>query len=138
MKGFNNNLLPLFPAVALCAALVLSALSSCGEDLLTDPKQVVFPDTNVSYQEHVQPFFNLTCTYSGCHSSGTRAGNLALTSYLEFIDSPGLIIEGKPDQSVLVQVLEGNLPHVPSFQDRITENHVQGIRQWILEGALNN
>ena len=129
---------PFVPAFALATLLLAGSLLSCGDDILTDPKQVVFPDTNVSYQQHVQPFFNLTCTYSGCHSSDSRAGNLALTTYMEFIDSPGLIIEGDPESSVLVQVLEGRLPHSVSFQERITQNHKDGIRQWIKEGAQNN
>ncbi len=129
---------PFVPAFLLGTLLLSVGVFSCGDDVLTDPRQVVFPDTDVSYQQHVQPLFNLTCTYSGCHSSDTRAGNLALTTYMEFIDSPGLIIEGNPESSVLVQVLEGRLPHYVSFEERITQNHINGIRQWIKEGAQNN
>ncbi len=129
---------PFVPALLIGALLLSGSLFSCGDDVLTDPKQIVFPDTNVSYQRHVQPFLNLTCTYSGCHSSDSRAGNLALTTYMEFIDSPGLIVEGKPESSVLSQVLEGKLPHSVSFTERITQNHIDGVRQWIKEGAQNN
>lgn len=134
-RRFRN---PFIPSVVLGTLLLSSTMFSCGEDILTDSKQLVFPDSNVSYQRHVQPFFNLTCTYSGCHSSETRAGDLDLTTYMRFIDSPGLIIDGNPESSVLVQVIEGRLPHYTTFDGYVTENHIKGIRQWIKEGAQNN
>ena len=129
---------PFLPALLVALVLLACSMSSCGDEILTDPKQVVFPDSNVSYLQHVQPFFNLTCTFSGCHSSDSRAGDLALTTYMEFIDHPGLIIEGHPDNSVLAQMLESKLPHSADLSDRITQNHINGIRQWIKEGAQNN
>lgn len=128
----------LLPGIVFTCCMTLIGLSACGDDLLTDPKQIVFPDSNISYQRYVQPLFNLSCTYSGCHSSESRAGNLALTTYMEFIDEPGLIIVGNPESSVLVQVLDNKLPHTATFQDRITRNHIDGIKKWIQEGALNN
>jgi hypothetical protein len=126
------------PGILFSCFMALVGLSACGDDLLTDPKQIVFPDSNISYQSSVQPLFNLSCTYSGCHSSESRAGRLALTTYMEFIDEPGLIIAGKPESSVLVQILDNKLPHPVTFQDRITRNHIDGIKKWIEEGALNN
>lgn len=126
------------PGIIFGCCMALIGLYGCGDDLLTDPGQVVFPDSNVSYRQHVQPLFNLSCTYSGCHSSESQAGGLAFTSYLEFIDEPGLIISGNPGSSVLAQVLDNKLPHPPTFQDRINRNHINGIKKWIEEGALNN
>lgn len=128
----------LLPGVIFTCCMALIGLSACGDDLLTDPKQIVFPDSNVSYQRHVQPLLNLSCTYSGCHSSESRAAGLALTSYMEFIDEPGLIIAGNPESSVLAQIFDNKLPHSATFQDRITRNHIDGIKKWIKEGALNN
>lgn len=116
----------------------LTALSACGDDLLTDPRQIVFPDKNVSYINHVQPFLHLSCTYSGCHSSESRAADIDFTAYFEFISKPGLVVEGTPESSVLAQVVDNKLPHRESFQSRITANHIQGIKTWIAEGAKNN
>lgn len=127
-----------WPIALLFACLGLAVLSSCGDDLLTDPRQVVFPDANVSYQNHVQPFLSLSCTFSGCHSRESRAADIDLTSYLEFIGKPGLIVEGNPESSVLVQIVDNKLPHRQSFQERITANHIQGIKTWVAEGAKNN
>lgn len=125
-------------AFALCLCVALAALTSCGEDLLTDPRQVAFPESKVSYKEHVQPFLSLSCTFSGCHSRESRAADIDFTSYLEFIGKPGLVVEGNPESSVLVQVVDNKLPHRQSFQERITANHIKGIKTWIAEGALNN
>lgn len=127
-----------WPLAVLFICFGLAALSSCGSDLLTDPRQVVFPETEVSYQNHVQPFLSLSCTFSGCHSRESRAADIDLTSYLEFIGKPGLIVEENPESSVLVQVIDNKLPHRQSFQERITANHIKGVKTWIAEGAKNN
>ncbi len=112
--------------------------AGCDENTVSKPEDIVFPDSSVSFQRHVLPFFQLTCAYAGCHDDQTQAGGIALTSYFNLWTKPGLIIPGDPDNSVLVQILEGRLPHPPSFQARVTQNHIRGIRQWIAEGAKNN
>lgn len=118
--------------------LILLCCFGCSENTLTSPSDIIFPDSNVSFQQHVAPFLQLTCAYAGCHDEHTRAGGIALTSYFHLWEKPGLIIPYDPENSLLVQVLEGRLPHPPSFQGRVTHNHIRGIRQWIKEGAQEN
>jgi hypothetical protein len=43
-----------------------------------------------------------------------------------------------PDNSLLNQILEGKQGHLLTFQQRISEAQIRGIRQWVLEGAKNN
>lgn len=123
----------------LLVFLSIILFCSCSETIGTNSKDIIFPEKNVSFQQHVYPFLKLNCSYAGCHSDETAAGGVVLTSYITLFQSPGMIIIGDPDKSRLVQVIEGKLPHFTYFyRGNITENHKKGIRQWILEGALNN
>jgi hypothetical protein len=121
-------------AISLLAVGVI--LTSCEQSMqYRSPKDIVFPDSNVRYSRHVEPFLRLTCAFTGCHSSTDR---IPLDSYIALFQTPGLVIVGRPEQSRLTQVLNGQLAHPPVFQDRITDNHRRGVAQWIREGALNN
>ncbi len=126
------------PGWLLLPLLLIFSLLGCDTETITRPQDIVFPDSGISFQRHVLPFFQLTCTYAGCHDEQTKAGDIALTSYFHLWEKPGLVIPGDPDRSLLVQVLEGQLPHPPAFQAHITQNHIRGIRQWIKEGAKDN
>lgn len=119
--------------ISVVAALLLG---SCEQGTVyRRPEDVVFPDSNVRYSRHVEPFLRLTCTFSGCHSSSDR---IPLDSYVALFQTPGLVIAGHPERSRLNQVLEGQLAHPPVFQDRITDNHRRGMATWVREGAHNN
>ena len=98
----------------------------------------MFPASKVSYQQHVRPLLELTCAFSGCHDSETAARGVDVTGYFQLTSRAGLIIPGKPDNSLLNQILEGKQGHLPTFQQRITSDQIRGVRQWVLEGALNN
>ena len=121
-------------------SVFILSLASCNDNIISDPAQIVFPAKNVSYQNHIQPFMVLTCAYQGCHSDETMAGGRSMTNYIALSETMnmGLVIPGNPDGSVLVQMLEGKLPHNPYVYWIVNDNHKAGIRQWILEGALNN
>ncbi len=134
MHTFRSTLRVVF-ATALTLVAV-SLIPACGDGgLISSPDEVIFPDTNVSYSRHVQPLFNVTCNFSGCHSTESRAGNLVLTSHFDITIKPGMVVAGQPDRSLLVQVIRGLSPHSAAFQARINQNHKDGIAQWVLEGA---
>jgi hypothetical protein len=65
-------------------------------------------------------------------------GSVDVTSYYALTGRAGLIIPGKPDISLLNQILEGKQAHMLSFQDRVNSSQIKGLRQWVLEGAKNN
>lgn len=124
--------------IAFAAAALLLSLAAC-EDSGTRPgDEIVFPESGVSYSAHVQPFFNLRCANYGCHDSQTRAGNLSLTSYVEMTERPGIVIPRDPDSSLLLQKIDGRLPHPINVPIIINDNQLKGIRTWILEGAEYN
>jgi hypothetical protein len=137
MKRLPNSPFHAILAVSVVAACV--AAWSCQQQI-TDPSQIVIPASNVSFERNLLPLFNLTCNAAGCHSSDSRAGGVALTSYFEVVfNRPGLVIAGKPEQSLLAQIMDianaGRPPHLQSFQNRITQNHINGVKTWIREGA---
>ncbi len=124
-------------SIAIISLFVFSIIA-CSETF-NSGKDIIFPDENVSFQNHVYPFLKLNCSYSGCHSDESNAGGLTLTYYPTLFASPGMVIIENPDQSRLIQVIEGRLPHFTFYyRGNITENHKKGMRQWILEGAINN
>lgn len=122
----------------LIVLFCLLCLSACSDNTITSPEQIVFPASKVSYQQHVRPLLELTCAFSGCHDSETAARGVDVTGYFQLTSRAGLIISGKPDNSLLNQILEGKQGHLPTFQQRITLDQIRGVRQWVLEGALNN
>lgn len=114
------------------------SLNACSDNIITSPDQIVFPEKNVSYQQQVRPLLELSCAFSGCHDAETSAAGVDVTGYFQLTSRAGLIIAGKPDNSLLIQILEGKQGHLLTFQNRITDAQKRGVRQWVLEGALNN
>jgi hypothetical protein len=121
----------------LAAALLLS-LAACDDSGTRPGDEIIFPDKDVSYMAHVQPFFDLRCANYGCHEDQTRAGSISLTSYVAMTERPGIIIPGDPESSLLLQKIDGRLPHPINVPILINSNQLAGIRQWIVEGAKNN
>lgn len=132
------------PLPSLLIALLFGSCwllaTSCTGNMVTQPTDVVFPDTNVSFRAHVQPFLAVSCGVGGCHADVNPAGRIRLTSYSTLMfDRANLIVPSKPDESLVIQVLNGVFAHPWGYlQDRITANHRRGMAQWVLEGALNN
>jgi len=109
---------------------------SCDDTGITD---IPIPDENVSYQEHIQPMFNVHCNTTDCHNSADRAAGLSLQSYGEFRSEPFLIIAGAPEESILYLVVSGKYVTLmpPPFGNTLplSDNQINGIRTWIEEGA---
>lgn len=104
------------------------------------PSSVVFPASNVSYAQHVQPLFNQACALVGCHDSGSNQSPLKLTSYGETVlQIPGVVVPNEPESSTLVLRIEGrNGDRMPLNRNPLNQNQINGIRTWIAEGAKNN
>jgi len=123
-------------SVVVCISCCLLLLTACNEgNVISSPRDIVFPDSIVKYQQHVQPWLALSCNFSGCHADGTQ---YPFTSYITLINTPGLIIFTKPESSRLTQVINGSLSHRYDIFNNMTENHKKGMNTWIREGAKNN
>ena len=132
------TVLSLFSALLLVTFSGAALLSSCDDDGVGPGDDIVFPDSDVSYSAHVQPYFNLRCANYGCHEDQTRAGNLSLTSYTRLIERPGVVTPGNAQSSLLMQKIDGRLPHPIDVPILINENQLKGIETWINEGAQQN
>ena len=132
--------------VAVLAApflLSLASLVSC-EDTITGGGEidVVFPDSNVSYNGQVQPLFDRGCAFvEGCHAGDFAADGLNLENYQEALSSkPGVIIPGDTTNSPLLCRIRGTScgRRMPLDRTPLNENQIHGLTVWILEGAQNN
>lgn len=130
----------LAPHALVLILAALCVLCACSSNMITQPQDVVFPDSNVRFRGHVQPFLTVTCANGGCHSDITAAAGIRLTSYSSIMfDRPNLIVPSRPNESVIIQILDGILPHpFGNILQGVTANHIRGMRQWVTEGALNN
>lgn len=124
----------------MIAGLFVLFLFTFGCEDTVRPADIVFPDVNVSYSQHVQPLFDQTCAFSGCHNDATRAGNLSLTSYHNLTQRPDIVFPGNPESSLLyIRISSQQLgPQMPMNRPPLNRNQQQGIRTWINEGAENN
>ncbi len=123
-------------ALFLAPAVILAIIAGCSPGDITSPNQIVFPAKNVSFKAQVQPYLTLACNNPGCHDVGTQSGGVDLSSYISIINTPNLAIP-HDTTSLLVQVLDAGTYH-PVGQIIANDNQRAGIRQWILEGALDN
>jgi len=122
-----------------CVTLFL--FSSCEDIAKPDDSldKIVFPESMVSYNRHVQPLFNVACATSDCHDTKTKADDLDLSYYSAAINSKfGVIIPHDTSLSRLVWTIEGRpgSPRMPP-QRSLNANHIRGLKQWILEGATD-
>ena len=116
---------------------------SCKDDTTgSGTKDIIFPDSNVSYGRHVQPLFDRGCAFYGCHGADTfEERGYSLDSYQNSRNRAGIIIPYDPNASLLIQAVEGRAPNVrrmPPNTDPLTPNQINGLRRWIIEGAINN
>ncbi len=124
---FEIALLVLFP-------FSIAVVSSC-EDDITKPGDIVFPESGVSFKMHVLPLFNVTC--ARCHD-GTRekpVSNLTYYQGVRYGPPPGMVDTAKPELSILIITIEAGHEFEPL---PLNANHVKGIKQWVIEGALDN
>ena len=121
----------------IVASLILFA-QSCDDSLTsTEVDNIVMPDSNVSYSLHIAPVFEFRCVQ--CHNSSRKEAGLDLSSWSTATIDPSIIARGSDSTSILVWAIEG-LPPYPLMPPtgRMVDNHIDGIRTWIREGALNN
>ncbi len=122
---------------------LLLVLGGCGVDptgefvRIDDPVNGGGGGPTISFAFDIQPIFTQDCIR--CHGG---AGGLSLDSYSKVIEggiSGAIVIPGNPDQSLLVRRLDGTEPPtMPADGPPLTAPEIGRIRQWILEGALNN
>jgi hypothetical protein len=115
--------------------------SSC-EDSITKSEDIIFPEENVSYRYHVQPYLSYNCAFYGCH--GINSPGTPINEYIPLVvNATGWVIPGNPDGSLLIQVLENPwrqhpVTNPPAYIPELDSAQVAGVRKWVEEGAQNN
>jgi hypothetical protein len=107
----------------------------CSDSDITSANDIVFPATNVSFKAHVEPLFSFSCNITGCHDVARSSNKYVdLTSWtgtraINVVNQPGDTNCG------LIQVVFERAQHI---QLNLTNNHRQGLKQWVIEGAKDN
>ena len=95
----------------------------------------------VSYQQHIQPIFNMYCVNGGCHAGGSPAGNLSLdasVSYSQLMKSgSGNIDVAQPNFSLLYSQMNSSSNPMPQT-GRLDSCTIGLVFKWIQQGAKNN
>ena len=118
-------------------------LAAC-KDQITDPNTnpIVFPASNVSFSQHVQPLFTQRCAFVGCHAGSNPMAGLDLSSpaYNALLNhQPRLFTVGASGNSLLIERLDGRIaPQMPFNSQPLNTNQLAGMKKWIDEGAKNN
>lgn len=93
----------------------------------------------VSYYKQIHPLLKRSC--QGCHHPGDPNGDLIVTSYDE-LKRGGMageaIIPGKPEESLLIELISGDPPAMPQNQEPLTKEEIDLFKRWILEGAKDD
>lgn len=93
----------------------------------------------ISFRKDVWPIVKRHCW--GCHSGMDAKGGLSMdsvTAMLKGGDSGGLFEPGKPDDSLLVEMITGDEPAMPQKQPPLSMAKINILRGWILAGAKDD
>jgi hypothetical protein len=103
--------------------------------------------TKATFAGNVQPIFDASCAFGGCHggSSPKAALNLeASVSYGEIFlqrlspGAPYLVEPFAPDASSLLESMVRSGGGIMPPAGRLPDDQIDAIRNWILEGAAEN
>lgn len=132
---------------------LLFALIYCGDSGTSpDQREYVLPDENLSYYDDLQPMFNGKCGFgSECHAPDNSELYINFTDRDAFINYTvsvtglplvrPLVDREAPELSVLYQIVTENysgierMPPLSMGREPLTQNQINGIKQWIAEGA---
>ena len=114
-------------------AFLLSSLCSlclCGESLAA----------KITFDDNVLPILRDKCI--GCHNPDKKRGGVVLNNYTRIMEGGGsgaLVKPGDPDNSRMFLLLSHQRePFMPPSSPMIPDESVAIVRQWIVDGALEN
>jgi hypothetical protein len=97
-------------------------------------------DAKVNFEDQVKPIFREHC--SSCHNANDQKGGLALDTFQGVIaggSSGEVVLDGDPSSSRLYQLMtHAEEPVMPPEQDKLADEKLNVIKQWIEGGLLEN
>lgn len=111
----------------------------CDDNLTSsDIDNIIIPDSNISFSQYIAPVLEVKCV--SCHDGGSNSNQPNLSNF-SFVDGY-YVVPGEPGNSILVYSIEGTSPNFPLMPppgySPLTQNQIDGIKKWIIEGAQNN
>lgn len=97
------------------------------------------PDT-VYFENTILPLLISSCAVAGCHDASSQTAGVNLTTYPAIIQTGG-VKPFNPDGSDLYEVITEDDPDKrmpPPPRNPLTQNQIQTVYRWIMQGALNN
>lgn len=91
----------------------------------------------VDFATDVAPLLEQRCVR--CHSSEKPKGGLSLSSHTALLkggESGAAIVAGKPDESLLIEMVTGAKPQMPAEGVPLTKTEVDRLRAWVAAGAV--
>jgi mono/diheme cytochrome c family protein len=88
------------------------------------------------FRTTVAPILEKRCVK--CHGNDTPKGGLSLTSsgaLLRGGESGPAVEPGKPDESLLIEMVSGDKPEMPRTGQPLGKEQVAALRRWVKEGA---
>jgi len=137
--------------LAGCLPVLFFALlagSFCKSPVASLPVESVKADP--SFARDIQPIFNNNCTHVSCHGQSAQGGLSLIDGVSHFytvnaasteVPSKKRVSPFHPTDSYLVIKIEGRQPvgaRMPAAKDRLSDTHIQNIRNWIAKGAEDN
>jgi hypothetical protein len=134
--------------------LLVACILSCGSNGTTSSPDAD-PNGPVSFTTIQTQVFNVSCTFSACHSADSPQQGMNLTSgsaYVNLVNVPSVeladqgiaenrVTPGQPAQSYVVEKLQSNPPRsgvqMPVGQP-LDSARIDLVVRWIQEGAQNN
>ncbi len=93
----------------------------------------------ISFRDDVWPIVKRHCW--GCHSGADSKGGLNMGTVADMLkggDGGALFEAGKPDESLLVEMIAGADPEMPQQQPPLSAAKIDILRGWILAGARDD
>jgi hypothetical protein len=93
----------------------------------------------VSFERSVQPILAERC--GACHSDRNSSGKLSLASAAALLkggESGPAVRPGKPEDSLLLQMVTGDKPRMPKVGAPLAPEQVALLRRWVAEGARDD
>jgi mono/diheme cytochrome c family protein len=106
----------------LCLALFAARIATAADDSL--------------FRDKVAPVFEARCVH--CHGDDSPKGKFSLakaSGLLKGGDSGPAVVPGKPDESILLDMISGAKPEMPQKDKPLSKQEVEIIRSWIEQGA---
>jgi len=130
MRSPLSRLFLMTASLAVCG-LVLVSKGSAEEE-----KEAV----RITFDEHVQPILRAKC--GACHNTSKKSGDLDMSNFTNLMQGGGsgdVIEPGSADDSYLFMLItHDSEPFMPPKSDKLPEELINTIRDWINGGALEN